>query len=162
MTMEKQKIYLLIGPPGAGKTTWLNSQKWIQDHAIVSSDSFMEHAAAASGRTYTQMFDAGYSPTAIQLMNEALDAAFKAGRSVFVDQTNTTVARRARTMAKTAGAYHVAVVFKTPLDELVSRAHARTMASHKSIPLFVVQSMYDNMVHQPVTMAEGFEEIWYV
>ena len=48
------KCYQLVGVPGAGKSTWVNSQEWAKDCAYISTDHHVERQAEFEGKTYNE------------------------------------------------------------------------------------------------------------
>lgn len=83
------KVYLLVGVPGSGKSTW--SKKFAKenpDTIIVNRDAF---------RTMIKdeyIFDFRYEPFIKQLANDALRCALDRGLNVIVDETHIKSARR--------------------------------------------------------------------
>ena len=152
------KLYMLVGVPGSGKSTWIKNQDWALGLTIVSTDAFVEDYARAQGKTYSEVFT-DYMPAAVNLMAEQVVFAREHGHDIIWDQTSTTIASRARKFNMLPDYYAIAVVFATPEPaELVMRLDSR-YDSGKIIPDEVVQGMIDNW-EQP-TLEEGFEEIWY-
>jgi len=149
------KVYILVGVPASGKTTWLMNQSWIVGMEYVSTDFYVEKFAKRLGKTYNEVFD-DVMPRAVRLMARAVNRARAAGRDIIWDQTNTTVKSRAKKFRMLPDYYHIAVVFDTPEPD----EHARRLASRpgKSIPNHVVRSMIDNF--EMPTEQEGFKEIW--
>jgi predicted kinase len=149
------KVYILVGVPASGKTTWLMNQSWIVGMEYVSTDFYVEKFAKRLGKTYNEVFD-DVMPRAVRLMARAVNRARAAGRDIIWDQTNTTVKSRAKKFRMLPDYYHIAVVFDTP----ESNEHARRLAGRpgKSIPDYVVRSMIDNF--EMPTEQEGFKEIW--
>ncbi len=49
------KLYMLIGVPASGKSTWLK-KNMSPDSVIVSSDDHVERLAAMQGKTYNEAF----------------------------------------------------------------------------------------------------------
>ena len=74
-------LYVLVGVPGSGKSTWIAQQDWAKDCAVVSTDDFVEDYAKEVGSTYSEVFD-DYMPTAVKLMAEAVVRAREAGRDI--------------------------------------------------------------------------------
>ena len=150
------KCYQLIGVPGSGKSTWIESQDWALTCARVSTDKWVEIYAKEVGRTYSEVFDA-FMPTAVDLMAKEVVAAREIGRDIIWDQTSTTVKSRARKFNMLPDYEHIAVVFKTPeADELARRLASR---EGKNIPDHVMRSMIKGF--EMPDEAEGFKEIWY-
>lgn len=151
------KCYQLIGVPGAGKSTWVKDQDWAVDLPVVSTDNFVEAYAKEQGKTYNEVFK-DYMPIAVRLMaNQALVCQAN-GLDVIWDQTSTTVSSRKKKFNTLPTYEHIAVVFKTPdADELSRRLASRP---GKNIPEHVMRSMIDGF--EMPTEEEGFKEIWRV
>ena len=151
------KVYMLIGVPGSGKSTWIAEQEWAKDLPVVSSDRFIDKHAEQEGKTYNEVFD-DYAPIAMRLMENHARGCHANNYDCIWDQTNTSVKGRKHKLAMLPGYTAIAVVFKTPEAE----EHARRLASRpgKAIPDRVMKSMIDNLVMP--TEDEGFSEIWYV
>jgi len=151
------KCYQLIGVPGSGKSTWVDSQDWAISCAKVSTDKWVEIYAKEVGLTYSLVF-VDFMPTAIDLMAKEVVAAREMKRDIIWDQTSTTLASRARKFRMLPDYEHIAVVFRTPEHtELMRRLLSRP---GKEIPDHVIASMIAGW--EEPTEDEGFKEIWYV
>ena len=150
------KLYVLVGVPGSGKSTWVKEQEWVNECVYVSTDIWVDLEAQRLDKTYSEVFTE-YMPTAIGLMSEDVVAAREAGRDIIWDQTSTTVKSRARKFNMLPDYYAIAVVFRTPEEEEL----ARRLASRpgKVIPEHVLHDMIWNF--EMPTEDEGFKEIWY-
>jgi predicted kinase len=154
--MEKSKNYTLIGVPGAGKSTWIANQLWVNDCVYISSDQLIEEEARRQGKTYNDVFK-DYVNTAISLMLEQVVAARDAGKNIIWDQTSVSIKSRKKKFQMLPDYDHIAVVFATPpRDELEQRLASRP---GKNIPWEVVNSMINNF--EMPTKEEGFTEIWF-
>lgn len=151
-----RKLYVLVGVPGAGKSTWVSNQQWANDCAYVSTDGYVERFARRMGKTYSEVFD-DVMPRAIRLMMRAVRKAEHDGKDVIWDQTSTTIASRTRKFRALPSYYAIAVIFRTPSDEELTKRLASRPG--KVIPKHVVNSMIKNW--QEPTEDEGFKEIWY-
>jgi predicted kinase len=151
-----KKLYVLVGVPASGKSTWLKNQTWTLGLTVVSTDVFVEDHAKRVGKTYSEVFDE-YMPTAVQKMVEVVEHARDHGNDIIWDQTSTTVASRAKKFRMLPDYYKIAVVFNTPDSE----EHQRRLNSRpgKVIPTDVLRSMIDGF--EMPTEEEGFNEIWY-
>lgn len=149
-----KKLYVVIGVPGSGKSTWIKNQQWSDNTVVVSTDEFVEDYARECGSTYAEVFD-DYMPTAVGLMTDKVVRAREAGKDIVWDQTSTTIQSRARKINMLPDYYKIAVVFKTPnTDELNRRLKSRP---GKVIPSVVIDSMIKNF--QMPYEDEGFDEI---
>jgi predicted kinase len=151
------KLYMMVGVPGCGKTTWIKNQLWTKDCVVVSTDFFVEQHALSVGSTYSEVFEA-YMPRAVELMAAQVRLARAKSVDIIWDQTSTTVATRMKKFNMLPDYYAIAVVFDTPpVQELVRRLTSRP---GKKIPLNVVTNMINNF--EMPTEEEGFKEIWRV
>ncbi len=149
-------VYVLVGVPGAGKSTWIRNQDWARDCAIVSTDAFVDQEAERQGKTYNEVFK-DYMPTAVKLMADQVVQAREAGQDIIWDQTSTTVASRKKKFNMLPKYHAVAVVFPTPEPAELERR--LTSRPGKNIPWNVMQGMISGL--KVPTEAEGFDEIWY-
>lgn len=148
-------LYVLIGVPGSGKSTWIGHQSFNWDNTvIVSTDRHVERYAKSIGKTYNEVFD-DYMPTAVKLMASEAQAAFANDKIVIWDQTSTSVNTRAKKLRMAPAHYtKIAVVFKTPTTE----RHAKMLdRPGKNIPAEIVNDMIKRFVYP--TAEEGFDQI---
>lgn len=149
------KVYVLVGVPGAGKSTWVKDQEWAKDCVYVSTDLLVDQEAERQGKTYNDVFK-DYMPTAVKLMADDVVRAREAGRDIIWDQTSTTVGSRKKKFNMLPDYEHIAVVFKTPeLGELNRRLKSRP---GKNIPSHVMVQMIKGW--QDPTPEEGYAEVW--
>jgi len=150
------KLYVLVGVPGSGKSTWVKNQKWADQCVVVSTDEFVEDYAKECGQTYSEVFD-DYMPTAVKLMADKVVRAREAGKDIIWDQTSTSVATRAKKLRMLPDYYKIAVVFNKPDDEELKRRLASRPG--KNVPWAVIDQMWGSW--EDPTEEEGFNEIWY-
>lgn len=153
-------IYILVGPPAAGKTTWI--QKEFQGEVFtVSTDDIIQEIADEEDTTYDETF-AKYMKVAEKMMWEDFDNYVAGDYSpIIVDRTNMSVKsrrkffERLRNFHKGHGYKLHAVVFPKPEDA----EHARRLNSRpgKTIPWEVINGMLASF--QMPTEAEGFESV---
>lgn len=56
---QKKKIYVLVGPPAVGKSTWINSTfKGDEKPYVINRDDIVEQVASSMGWTYDDLFTA--------------------------------------------------------------------------------------------------------
>ena len=135
------ELAILIGLPGAGKTTFFR-EHLARTHVHVSKDRM--GSARDKGRRQV----------------EEAARALRAGRSVAVDNTNPASADRAPLIAlgRQAGARVVAYVLLTPAREAAARNRARTAPERvPDVAVFVTAKRL-----QPPTPAEGFDAVFGV
>lgn len=153
-----RKLYVMVGVPASGKSTWIENQEWAKDIPVVSTDRFVEAYAKQHGKTYTEVFEE-YMPIAVKLMANQVLICQANNKDVIWDQTSTTVATRAKKLRMLPEYYKIAVVFKTPpTQELLERLASRP---GKDVPWDVVSKMAQQLEAEPPTKEEGFDEIWY-
>lgn len=147
------KLYMMIGVPGSGKSTWLRKNN--SNAVIISTDDIIEQTAAAAGKTYNEVFKDNIK-FATQLANEHARAAFTADQDVIWDQTNLNAKSRRAKLDLAPDHYEkIAVFFPTPdKEELSKRLDSRP---GKNIPQNIMMGMIASLV-QPTT-DEGFDDI---
>lgn len=144
-------LYMLIGVPGSGKTTWIKNNK--KDAVVLSTDDYIERAAEKHSKTYSEVFKdvIGF---ATDQMEKDLVQAVRNKQDIIWDQTNLTAKTRKAKLNKIPRDYNkVAVFFGVPSD-LRDRLASRP---GKTIPEPVIISMINQL--QPPTQEEGFDEI---
>lgn len=149
-------VYMMIGVPGSGKSTWIANQNFDWNKTmVVSTDAIIDQRAAAQGKTYSEVFQDEIKGATAQ-MNQNLKTAIANNMDIVWDQTNLTAKSRQGKLSQIPKNYRkVAVFFQTPNEkELHRRLQNRP---GKTIPPNVVSSMLDQL--QPPSKAEGFDEI---
>ena len=148
------KVYVLVGVPGSGKSTWIKSQSLVQNCAIVSTDMWVEMEAERVGKTYSEIFQ-DYMPHAVKLMANHVELARDNGRDIIWDQTSTTEITRRKKFNMLPDYEHIAVVFPTPDRAELDRRLANRPG--KVVPVEVIDSMIAGF--QMPTLAEGYSQI---
>ena len=147
-------IYMLIGVPGSGKTTW--AMKHMNPGTIIaSSDDYIQRQADSLRSTYSEVFDK-YIKEANRHLIETTNKAFSEGLDLIWDQTNVSKNSRQNKLKSVPDNYiKVAVFFQSPpIDILKVRLASRP---GKNIPLFVIANMIRSL--EEPTAEEGFQEI---
>ena len=153
---NQHKVYILVGVPGAGKSTWVKNQEWAKDCAYASTDWYVEYYAASSGRTYSSVFEEAM-PRAVEAMVQQVKEARAEQKDIIWDQTSTSLKSRKKKLVMLPGYYPIAVVFRTPEKEELDRRLASRPG--KEIPPHILEQFL-NWWEEP-TLEEGFKEIWY-
>lgn len=154
----KNKLYVLVGVPGSGKSTWIKNQDWAIGIPVVSTDNFIDEYAEQQGKTYNEVFEERM-PVAVKLMANQVEICKANNLDIIWDQTSTTIGARAKKFRMCPDYYKIAVVFKTPDDEELQCRLANRPG--KNIPKHVQTSMAEQLKNNPPTLEEGFDEIWY-
>lgn len=154
-----KKLYMLVGVPGVGKSTWLATRMFDYNKTVIAStDSYIEKKAEEAGQSYNTMFN-DLIKDATTDMNEKITNAIKNNFDIVWDQTNVSASSRKKKLARIPKSYKkIAVVFTPPdADE-----HARRLANRpgKTISPTVMSDMISKF--QIPTVDEGFDEIVYV
>ncbi len=148
------RLYMLVGVPGSGKSTWRNANP-LPGAVTISTDDYIDFVADRQGITYGEAFKDNIK-TATQLADQKARKAFAAGDDVVWDQTNLTRKGRAPKLAMVPEEYEkIAVFFPTPdNDELKRRLASRP---GKTIPPHIVLGMVSTL--QEPTEDEGFDRV---
>ena len=151
-----KKLYVLVGVPASGKSTWVANQNWVDECVVISTDEYVEAYAKECGQTYSEVFD-DYMPTAVELMLAKVEWARDKGKDIIWDQTSTSIKTRANKFRMLPDYYKIAVVFDVPETEELQRRLASRPG--KDVPWNVVERMIAGW--QEPTTEEGFDQIWY-
>ena len=150
-------LYMLVGVPGSGKSTWVNNQSWASKCVYLSSDKFIEDYATSVNKTYNEVFGE-YVKTATDLLTKRAITTNVAETDAIWDQTNMSIKSRASKLKLFPCYKKIAVVFRTPDDDELARRLASRPGKHISDA--VIKSMINNF--QMPTLEEGFDDIWNV
>lgn len=148
-------IYILVGPPASGKSTWRESylSKISDPTAVLSTDDMIEDYATQNSMDYTQAFKEVSFADLEKTMFFKFREALVRSENIIVDRTNMRVKSRNRFLASVPKNYKkVAVVFEIDTPLLLSRLHNRAKQTGKSIPEKNVLDMIST--YQEPTMDE--------
>jgi predicted kinase len=111
-------LILLVGPAGAGKTTWAAAR--FRPSQVLSSDRFREIVADDPG-------DQSASADAFRLLHAAARARLRRGLPAVIDATNLTARAQRPLLALAArfGRPVVAIVFDPPLERCLAQNATR-------------------------------------
>ena len=147
------KLYMLIGIPGSGKSTWQKNSKAAMTAYLASTDQFIELYASINHKTYDEVFK-DIIKSAEKHMYEMVMTAVKNDGDIVWDQTNLNRKTRAKKLIMIPDYYEkIAVVFPVP-DDLDKRLANRP---GKTIPYHVMKNMIDSFEYPQ--MDEGFNVI---
>ena len=148
-------IYIAVGLPGSGKSTYAKNFIKDKDIEYLSSDELR----AVFGKSEE---DQTVTPLVFGHIKRKVDEFLKDGKNVLVDATS--VNRRERSdyinTAKKYGAKVVALVFKMDRQGLIDRNKKRGEQGGRVVPDWVIDKMLAKF-EEPST-SEGIDEIIYV
>lgn len=143
-------VYILIGLPGSGKSTWCDRHFAANpgvDFVTISSDAMVEEFAAKHGITYDEAHGRLDWKSVNTRMKYQFRAALKDGKDVIVDRTNMSKKARKLFLKDLPEGYErVAVNFQITDQELRRRLDARAAVTGKSIPDDVLKNMSERYV----------------
>jgi len=147
-------LYMLVGVPASGKTTW-TKQRRNNNTLVASSDDYIEKQAEKLGSTYSDVFDK-FIKAAITHAIETAGKAFSDKLDLIWDQTNLTKTGRRNKLKMVPKDYKkIAVFFPTPHEDVLKKRLASRPG--KNIPDYVITSM-SKTIEKPTT-DEGFDDI---
>jgi len=148
-------LYITVGLPGSGKSTYAKNFIKDKDVEYLSSDSLR----AVYGKDET---DQSVTSIVFGHIKRKVDEFLKDGKNVLVDATS--VNRKERSdyinTAKKYGAKVVAIVFKMDRQGLIDRNKKRGEQGGREVPTFVIDKMLAKFVEP--SYDEGIDVIIYV
>lgn len=152
--MEKI-LYVLIGLPCSGKSTYIKQHFSDNNHVIVSFDAVVEDWAQKEGKTYDQVWGRNFSLVK-KICKEKYEKAIKEGKNIVIDNTN--LKPKARALYPPPPGYKkIGIVFTTDTNTLQKRLIMRSKEQGKTIPSNVIEQMKNNFSYP--SKSEGFEEL---
>jgi predicted kinase len=148
-------IYIAVGLPGSGKSTYAKNFIKDKDIEYLSSDELR----AVYGKSEE---DQTVTPLVFGHIKRKVDEFLKDGKNVLVDATSVNRRERADYInaAKKYGAKVVALVFKMDRQGLIDRNKKRGEQGGREVPTFVIDKMLAKF-EEPSTN-EGIDEVIYV
>ncbi len=149
-------VFMMIGVPCAGKSTFISGNSELKDLPIASTDNPIEFYAKTRNKTYDDVFSE-FIREATNIMNASVDEFIRDNRSFIWDQTNLTKKSRASKLARIPKHWKkVAVYLETPeKEEWERRLNSRP---GKTIPKHVLESMLTQL-EPPNLVDENFDRI---
>ncbi len=136
---DAPELFVLIGVPGSGKSTWTKSHiaSSIKDYVVVSSDATLERVASEKGLKYPDVYE-DFIGLATKEAKEAFRNAIASRSNIIFDQTNVSKKKRRGILQQMPNdCIKVAVVFNTEDKEVERRLKAREAETGKHIPGYV-------------------------
>jgi len=160
------KLYVLVGPPGVGKSSWIAQN--VADPYVISYDSAVDIVREPLGLRYDDVAGASgqkqFRKEVEAVHKQMIRDAVGSGKDIVVDMTNMSSKARHRALASVRGHEReyekVAVVFDFQGAEKGVQAAVAQRAARlgdKTLSPSIVQGMMDRF--EMPTAAEGFDKI---
>jgi predicted kinase len=148
-------IYIAVGLPGSGKSTYAKNFIKGKDIEYLSSDELR----AVFGKSEE---DQTVTPLVFGHIKRKVDEFLKDGKNVLVDATSVNRRERADyiTTAKKYGAKVVVLVFKMDRQGLIDRNKKRGEQDGRVVPDWVIDKMLTK--YEEPSTSEGIDEVIYV
>lgn len=161
--VDRPKFIMLVGVPGSGKSTWINSfvSKSPEEWIVLSTDDIIEDWAKKNGKTYSEAFAILNFKDIQSKFDFKLRNALQNKQNIIWDQTNIQANARKKKLMQIPSFYQTAAIaFEVSHDELMQRLTDRSNATGKTIPDDVIKNMIKN--YQPPSKSEGFDTVHFV
>lgn len=158
--MKLKKVYLMVGIPGSGKSTWIKSQLEKTGGAWISRDEVRFSMIKENEEYFSRENDV--FAQWIKNINTAIkDASIE---NIYVDATHISEASRNKTLLRLnlSNVKVIPVVMATPLDVCLERNNMRS--GRECVPDEVINNMYRSFKNNPVNkdICWKYKEIWYI
>jgi predicted kinase len=146
----KPHVIIGIGLPGSGKSTILRPLSADMGAVYICPDNIRTEVTGDAS-------DQSQNPLVWRLAYDRLKRALESGETVVFDATNAKASDRLRLagFAKDYAGRVEGIWFQAPITTCLARNRQRT----RVVPEVVIGKMYNELKHQPPTLAEGFDTL---
>lgn len=173
---KSKNLYVLIGPPGVGKSSWIKKHFSDKQHKIISRDQIIEKIIFKHyGFTAAELYAKERGPEAQKALDE-LDTVFQSvvmgvlderPDNVIVDMMNADKKSRSKILDLVKGKYPeykliaVKFAFQGYEDKVIASdaERAKKHPERKAIDPSYILGVMDRIKADPPTTDEGFDEI---
>ena len=146
--MTKTNCYLLVGIPGSGKST-LAKRLATSKNALVLSTDTIRTLLYGSPMVQGSWLDIE------RVLHRLLLKSVSQNKSVVIDATHTLKAHRKILLTLSNKINWTCIYLKTDLNT----CHKTNIERARTVPRTVIDSMYQNLLREPPTKAEGFNHV---
>nr|XP_006819056.1 PREDICTED: heterogeneous nuclear ribonucleoprotein U-like protein 1-like [Saccoglossus kowalevskii] len=162
---EDHEIIMMVGLPGAGKSTW--AEEYARKHPeknfyILGTNAIIDKMKVMGlkrQKNYHGRWDV-LIKQATDCLNKIFKVAERRVRNYILDQTNVYFTARRRKMNNFKGYRRIAAVVVNTPEELKKRTEKREKDEGKFVPESAVKEMMANFSLPEV--GESFDEVWFV
>lgn len=136
-TKPERKFIMLIGLPGAGKSTYLREhEEEYKNFTIISIDGIAQERSKGTGFTGTQIHDRQYD-SIVKEFSDRLNLAVQKGDNILIEGVNATFAKRSARMSGIKGSKDYtyktkAIVINPPSEQVrMERIWKRALGEHR-------------------------------
>jgi predicted kinase len=150
-----KKLYLMCGPAGSGKTTWVKQHAHPGVSAHISRDR-IRFSMVRENENYFSREDEVFEEFCEQI-KQALAAPWV--DEVYVDATHLTAKAREKVLREIAHIKFelIAVVIEPPLEKVLEQNAKRT--GRERVPDTVIKNMYNSFEHPSLTERYVYQQI---
>lgn len=144
-------VVMTVGIPGSGKSTVVEQINEYLEWPILRSDGIRAELTGSES-------DLSQDETVWQLLEERALAYIESGQSFFVDATHNTLFSRefgSRSYRFMGANAIIALRVNVPVDLAIKRNDSR----ERSVPQNAILRMGNNLKQDPVSIANGFDEV---
>lgn len=154
----KRKLYLIVGTPGAGKSTYLKEKNYVTESHITISRDAIRFSIVKEDEEYFSHEKEVYNEFIKQIKN-----ALKFYKEIYVDATHLNERSRARILRSLGTSIENieinAIAVRTSLNRCIEQNEQRK-GTRAYVPPKVIETMYSQLTLP--SKEEGFEHIYII